>query len=398
MNVLYVWDADYPWDVRVEKICRTLLEHGFAAHIAARNLKRMPEHEVMDGLEVHRLKPRGGERTNYALSFPAFFNPIWRRFLDRIIREQGIDLVIVRDLPMAIAGIRAGRRHRIPVVFDMAEDYVAMVRDIWRARKFRGFNLVVRNPYLARLVEKYSLKKADHVLVVVDESRERVVGEGVPPGRVSIVGNTPPLSAFTRDLPSADSMLEAIARRYSAIYTGGVQMGRGIQLVLAAIPEIVRTIPDFLFVVAGDGYAVGRLKAMARRQEVENHVMWTGWVDHERIFDVLGVCKLGIIPHFATDHVNTTVPNKVFDYMGVGLPVVASDAVPLKRILEEEKCGLTFRSGDVSDLARVVVTAYSSNNNFGQNGRAAVQARYNWGQDTGRLISALESVGRGTPE
>ena len=181
MNILYVWDADYPWDVRAEKICGTLLENGFAVHLAARNLKRSPEHQVIDGLEVHRLKARGGRRTNYALSFPAFFNPVWRRFLDRIIREQGIDLVIVRDLPMAITAIRAGQRHRIPVVFDMAEDYVAMVRDIWRARKFRGFNLVVRNPYFARLVEKYSLKKADHVLVVVDESRQRVVGEGVRP-------------------------------------------------------------------------------------------------------------------------------------------------------------------------------------------------------------------------
>lgn len=392
MNILYVWDADYPWDVRVEKICATLVENGFDVHVAARNLKRLPEFELVDGLRVHRMKPRGGERMNYFSSFPAFFSPLWRRFLDRTIQTNEIDLLIVRDLPLAITGIWAGHRHGIPVVFDMAEDYVAMVRDIWRARKFSGLNLVVRNPHLARLVERYSLKRADHVIVVVEESRRRILRQGVPPTRVSIVSNTPPLRVFNRDSPPADSTLEAISRHYSAIYTGGIQMGRGIQVVLDAIPEIVRTIPDFLFVVAGDGYAVARIKAMVEQRRLEDHVMWVGWVDRQAMFDLLRACKVGIIPHFATDHVNTTVPNKLFDYMGVGLPVIASDAIPLKRILDEEGCGLTFKSGDASDLASTVNRLHSSANEFGTRGKAAVYAKYNWAEDTKRLIAAVQSL------
>ena len=392
MNILYVWDADYPWDVRAEKICTTLHAEGCGIHIAARNLRRSPQDEVIGGLHVHRLRPRGGKRTNYAASFPAFFNPVWSEFLDTTIRAQDIGLVIVRDLPLAIAGIRAGQRHGIPVIFDMAEDYVAMLRDVWKARKFRGFNLVVRNPYLGRIIEKYVLNNVAHILVVVDESKERLLKDGVPPSRLTIVGNTPPLHAFNNEAPTSDSTLDAVSRRYSAVYAGGIQLGRGIQTVLAAMPEIVRAVPNFLFVVAGDGYAVGQLKAMVEQQGLEEHVMWLGWVDHHRMFDLLKACKLGIVPHLVTDHVNTTIPNKVFDYMGAGLPVVASDAIPLKRILEEEKCGLTFRSGDASDLARAVIGLQSSDSEFGRNGRAAVQAKYNWSRDAARLLSAVERV------
>ena len=127
MNILYIWDADYPWDIRVEKICNSLKNNGHEVHIAARNLKRLAEYEDLKGLHIHRLKTWKNEKLNYAFSFPAFFSPIWKRFLDSIIRKSRIDLVIVRDLPMAIAGIWSGRRNKIPVILDMAEDYVSII-------------------------------------------------------------------------------------------------------------------------------------------------------------------------------------------------------------------------------------------------------------------------------
>src|SRR5688500_5458658 len=149
MKILYIWDADYPWDVRVEKICHALMAGGHELHVAARNLKKRPVYENNAGLHVRRIKSWSNDRSNYFASFPLFCSPVWKRFLDSIIRVRGIELIVVRDLPMAIGGISAGRRAGIPVILDMAEDYVSMVRDIWHARKFQGLNLVVRNPYLA---------------------------------------------------------------------------------------------------------------------------------------------------------------------------------------------------------------------------------------------------------
>jgi hypothetical protein len=246
MQILYIWDADYPWDVRVEKICQSLHKHGYGVHIAARNLKRLPLYENIEGLHVHRLKTWKNKKLNYLLSFPAFFSPIWRGFLDSIIRQNKIDLIIVRDLPIAIAGIWAGKRNGIPVIFDMAEDYVAMIRDIWRARKYQGLNLIVRNPYLAKFVEKYTFKKADHILVVVEEAKNVVLSSGDYIKKITIVGNTPPLDSFEDHYTSEmNSNLKLIKSRYSAIYTGGIQMGRGIQTVLEAIPEINMPAPRY---------------------------------------------------------------------------------------------------------------------------------------------------------
>ncbi len=392
MKVLYIWDADYPWDVRVEKICASLASRGHDIHIAARNLKKRPQYEHTDGLHIHRMPWHRNDRINYLLSFPAFFSPLWKRFLDRIIRSHQIDLIIVRDLPMAIAGIAAGRRHRLPVILDMAEDYVALIRDIWKARKFQGLNLIVRNPYLAKAVERYVFKHVDYTLVVVDEARNVVVEGGGDSGRIAVVGNTPSLSAFNRaDLTHGDS-LDLVKKRFSAVYTGGIQLGRGIQIVIDALPEIVKACPEFLFVVIGDGYATNQLKTMIQERKLGSHVLWVGWINHGMIFDYIKASRIGLIPHFVSDHVNTTIPNKIFDYMGCGIPVIASDSAPMKRILDEERCGLTFKSGDASDLTQRILDVYRSPRDFGARGVEAVQSKYNWQEDEKRLFQAVAAA------
>ena len=61
-------------------------------------------------------------------------------------------------------------------------------------------------------------------------------------------------------------------------------------------------------------------------------MLWTGWVDHNKTYDYIRLCNLGLIPHFVNEHKNTTVPNKLFDYMKFGLPVVASKNRPDVRL------------------------------------------------------------------
>lgn len=391
MKILYIWDADYPWDIRVEKICDTLKSNGHEIHIASRNLKRKAVYEEARGISIHRIDTWKNDKLNYFFSFPLFFSPVWKRFLDRIIKKNNIEIIIVRDLPMAIAGIWAGKRANIPVIFDMAEDYVAMIRDIWKLRKYQGLNLLIRNPYFAKYVEQYSFRHADKIIVVVEEAINVVTKGGGDLNKITVVSNTPNLSDFENleCLHNTDTAL--IKNHFSVIYTGGIQMGRGLQTVLAAIPKIIIDIPDFLFVIIGDGYASGRIKEMIKTQGLDKYVLWVGWVDHTDLFGYVKCCNVGIIPHFVTEHVKTTIPNKIFDYMGCGIPVISSDAAPMKQLLENEQCGITFRSGDADDMAKAIKTIHDSRFDYGNNGKNAVRKRYNWHEDEKKLIRVISN-------
>src|ERR1700741_3616036 len=78
MMICKVWDADYPWDVRVEKVARSLTDAGHEVHLVARNRGRLSRYEQLPEAHVHRLRPLPiGRRLDSATMFPAFFNPRW---------------------------------------------------------------------------------------------------------------------------------------------------------------------------------------------------------------------------------------------------------------------------------------------------------------------------------
>src|SRR5437899_2927517 len=155
MRVLVVWDSEYPWDIRVEKICETLASRKWSVHLVCRNVKQRSKEDIYKGIFIHRVGFRRGvpRALNAVLTFPVFFNPIWVMEIIRVMVRHDIGGIIVRDLPLALAAIIAGRLRRTPVVLDMAECYPELIRAIWRYEPFRVGNVVVRNPALAMVVE-----------------------------------------------------------------------------------------------------------------------------------------------------------------------------------------------------------------------------------------------------
>src|SRR5919199_4002765 len=111
-SVVYVWQSDYPWDVRTEKICRALADAGVRVHLAARNRRWEAEREALPEAAVSRLPSWrwAGRRLDAALQLPAFFNPRWIRLLARLVREEQPQVVIVRDIPLCPTALWVGRR------------------------------------------------------------------------------------------------------------------------------------------------------------------------------------------------------------------------------------------------------------------------------------------------
>jgi glycosyltransferase involved in cell wall biosynthesis len=389
MRICKVFDADYPWDVRVEKIARTLVENGNHVHLISRNCERRPAYELRDSIHVHRLPVLFPASLNSRLSFPAFFNPLWIRHISRVVEQQSADVIMVRDLPLVLSAVSAGRRHRVPVLFDMAEDYPAMIRDIWRFEGGKFRNLVMRNPWAVKQVERLSVHRVDGILTVVEESKARLVDQyGIRPDRISIVSNTPVLPA---DGAPRQGQIERVENeRVKLVYVGGLQEGRSLDVVIAGIRQVSHTV-DCSLTVLGSGHSEPELRRMASELGIESRVHFEGFVDHAAIGEFIASSDVGLVPHAATDHTNTTIPNKVFDYMWHGLPVLASNTRPVQRIVETEGCGLTYRWDRPEDFAATLPKLADSEvrRRMGEKGRNAVERTYNWGADAKRLLAVL---------
>ena len=390
MKILYIWDSEYPWDVRTQKICLALARAGHAVHITARNRSGAPLRETLPEGEVHRMAR--WPLLDAVSSFPAFFNPRWLRLLSRAASAAAPDVIIVRDLPLCPSAIRVGRRRGVPVVLDMAENYPAMIRAVWNAGRHRLTDILVRNPRLVRMVERYCLPRVDHVVTVVEESRDRVVADGVPSDHVSVVSNTPPrdrVSQFQhRSFDGRNGRLELA-------YLGLMEIPRGVGDLLQAVDRLRSRGTEVRLRLLGDG----RDKQLLQRQAAElglteREVEFLGYVPNIKALEIIAEADVGIVPHHADEAWNTTIPNKLFDYMAAGLPVVSSDAVPCRRVLEETGAGEVFRSEDAEDLAAAIarLSEPAARERRGSAGRRAILERYNWEDDVAVLTRVLEQL------
>ncbi len=391
LRIVYVWDADYPWDVRTEKVCAALTQAGHQVHIAARNRNRHPLLESLPEGTVHRMAPWSwaGGRLDALSGFPAFLNPRWISHIGGTARQSRTDVIIVRDLPLCPTSLWIGARLRVPVVFDMAENYPALLQDVWDTRRQQRFDVLLRNPRAARSLERYCVRRATRILVVIEESEQRLVRMGVPASRIDIVSNTPPVARL--DVNAGRNW--GASSDLTLVYLGLMELARGIDDLLEAMTFLrgaSRRVRLRLIGGGRDGELLQR-RACARGFEAPD-VEFLGYIpSHEEALKLVAESDVGLIPHYANDWGNTTIPNKLFDYMAAGLPVVTSDTIPCARIVQEAGCGEVFRARDPRDLASAIVRLFDADlrRARGAAGRSAIHERFNWERDSGVLLEAI---------
>jgi len=392
MNVCKVWDAEYPWDVRAEKVSLSLTEAGHDVHLVARNRDVRSLRESLTEGTVHRMAPLplGGRRLNAASMFPAFFNPRWIRLIRSVARETSADVIVCRDIPLAPTCVMIGRRLSIPVVLDMAENYPAMMKAIWDHGRHRLTDWLVRNPAVVRWVERWVIHKVDHIVVVVEESGDRLVSLGVPESRITVVPNTPLDRRIPAELNGAPP-----TPPLELVYIGLLEAPRGIQVVLNALALCRQANLPVHFSVVGDGRDQSLLEEQARSLGLtERDVRFHGRLPYDEALEVVKGAHVGIVPHLANPSWNSTIPNKLFDYMSLGLPVITSDAKPAARIVETTGCGRVYQSEDPEGLFQAIraLSDESRRERLGQEGRDAVLQRFRWRHDGARFVEAVEKV------
>lgn len=183
------------------------------------------------------------------------------------------------------------------------------------------------------------------------------------------------------------------------IYVGLVSKFRGLHHVISAMEKIVVDHPELRLVIVGSGGYVTDLESLVIEKSLERYVEFTGWVDNSSVPQLINDCDIGLVPHKRCSHSDTTVPNKLFDYMAAGKPVIVSDARPLDRIVSTEECGLVFADGDIDALANSIITMMdkSLRTRFGKNGRVAIEKRYNWEFDRQQFIDTISMTIKSMP-
>lgn len=312
------------------------------------------------------------------------YNPYWTRWLEAQARHKELHWLVCKELRLAQSALQAARRSGVRFCLDLAENYPAMV-----AAERAGQLLMPLWRATAAHLEKECARRADLVIVVTEANRGRLVELGVDPRRMIVVSNTPVLRS--------PSVVHGGRRNHDGkvhfVFAGLLTKVRGLDRLLSALRQTDGAGERAHVHIIGEGPLFDPLRQLASRLALDDAVTFHGWVPQQRLLAELEQCDVGVIPHLVTEHTQTTVPNKLFDYMASGLPVWITAMAPCEEIVARVRCGWTCPDDTASlaaTLQLVLDTPAPDRIARGQRGRRAVEQLYNWGVDKARLLRALQ--------
>lgn len=352
-------------DIRIfHKQCRSLAAHGYdVTLIVADELGD----ECKDGVKIVDVGRLPG-RLNRMFK-------ITGRVFDKAVALDA-DLYHLHEPELIPVGLKLkglGKK----VIFDSHEDVPKQIL----SKQYLG-------PVSQRLLsgaftmyERYACCRLDGIVTATPFIRDKFLG--INP-RTLDVNNFPLIGEL-------DAAVPWVEKREEVCYVGGIAAIRGIREVVRAC-GILQTNARLNLAGAFSEPAVeAEVKAYSGWARVNDH----GFVDRAGVRNLLGRSLAGLVTFLPLPNHVDAQPNKMFEYMSSGVPVIASDFPLWREIIGGNDCGLCVDPLDPEAIAGAIDRLVKNPDlarRMGENGRAAVLKKYNWSIEEGKLMDFYASI------
>ena len=398
MKVLHVLDHSIPlhsgYTFRTAAILREQRALGWETYhlTSTRQSGCTAMEETVDGLHFYR------SREHWLRHLPGM-DPFavmaaTRRRLFEVARRLKPDLIHAHSPVLnVLPALQVARRLGIPVVYeirafweDAAVDHGSTQEDSLRYRATRA-------------LETYAVKQVDHVFTICEGLRGDLMGRGVPAEKVTVIPNAVDIEKFSLGGAPDPALKLRLGLGNARVigFIGSFYAYEGLDLLLRALPDILRRAPDIKVLFTGGGPQDEALKAQVMRMDLKDRVIFTGRVDHKdvnRYYDLVDVLVYARYPMRLTDLVT---PLKPLEAMAQGRLFVASDVGGHKELIRDGETGVLFRAGDARDLADKVVGLLEDTRRwpqFKEQGRHFVEHERNWKASVARYRDAYRALVR----
>ena len=381
MKILMTLESSFPPDKRVENEIDALLEEGFEVHIICIGTKRSSNSAYYKTAHIHRIYPVSLIRKSSvaALKIPVYFI-YWKLKLKRLLQDHSFDVVHIHDLPLIKPILQLRKEYKFKVVLDLHENWPGLLGISPHTRTLAGRLLCSIRQW--KEYEKKYAGRADKLIVVVEEAKERLMKFRVPENKISIISNTLNIEEFI----SAAGSVKRPGGKKIFIYEGGITYHRGIQYVLMAFSHLRTRHAESGLWIIGKGSYLNNLKKLSKELDLGHIVKFFGWQAQDKVFKLVNEADIALIPHIKSEHTDTTVPHKLFHYMYAGIPVLASDCKPVERIIKETSAGVIYRYDDTTELAKIIEHILNDDSYINEpGGKEWVINKYNWSRDREQL-------------
>lgn len=346
--------------------------------------------ETMDGIRVVRVKTyitaNEGflKRTLDYLSFMVmgFLMGLFERRPDVVVATSPQFFCAIGGWALSVARWR-------PFVFELRDLWPASIMAVGAMRK----SVLIR---VLERIELFLYRRAKAIVSVTESFREDLVSRGVPREKIHVVINGVDLDRY--EPRARDSGLErefGLQGKFVAGYMGTHGMAHALPKVLEAA-ERLRSRTDIAFFFAGSGAERGTVERIVRERGLTN-VRLIPRQPKERMPALWSVCDLSIVPLRDTPVFGTVIPSKIFESMGMGVPILMSlPEGEATGIVRESGSGVCVAPEDPAAMADAIAMLADDPDRVDRLRRTAREAapRYSRDRLAAEMIGVLEALAK----
>ncbi|WP_240487679.1 glycosyltransferase [Photorhabdus australis] len=293
--------------------------------------------------------------------------------------ELDADLYHFHDPELIPIGLKLKKKGKI-VIFDAHED---VPKQIFSKPYLNKFNKIIISKLFA-LYEKYAAAKFDGIITATPSIRDKFL---------KINKNTIDINNYPILGELHNENTNWYEKEKQVCYVGGISDIRGITEMVESISHLTTNTKMKLAGNFSEKELENKIKKMKNWYKIDE----LGFLNRGEARELLSKSIAGIVLyHPLPNHIDAQ-PNKIFEYMSAGIPVIASNFALWQDIVVKNHCGICIDPLNPKEIANAI--DYLSNNTdiaeeMGNNGLLAVNEKYNWDIEQNKLNEFYQQIGR----